>query len=180
MRTIRRAAAAALAGLALAQAHVHAQAQDDATSDTGKVQLSYDVAALKLDSHTWWPLSVQLAAGWRGSRYWGVEGFVVAPVIIDAPSSGATRDMTFDGAFGARVLGYVPVSDRWEAMLGVGMARTTRHPQGFPEQKDRLNDPLVAAGLMWRSSPHLSMGVSASYLTLSGTPVIGFRSEWKL
>lgn len=174
MNTIQKAAAVAvMAALALPMA---AHAADDA----GKFQLSYDVGAVTLSTGKWYPLSIQLAAGWRASRYWAVEAVALEPVLIEATNNhGTAGEYEFRHAEGARVLGYLPVSDTFEWMAGAGAMWTTQQELGGASGMPRKVEPGLFLSAMWRRSAHLSMGVSTSYFTNTGTSTLAFRSEWK-
>jgi len=164
------AAAFVLAAATTTPAH----AEDDA----GRFQLSYDIGTMKLDSRTWWPLAVQLNAGWRGSRYWAVEAFALAPFVIEANDYGHPGIYQFDDAVGLRAVGYVPMNDAFEWMGAVGIANTKRHEEAPGSARQSLTDPVLTVGAMWNRSRHLSLGLTGSYFTKSATPSIGFRSEW--
>jgi len=148
-----------------------------ADDDVGAIQMAYEPSIIRLGNQGWYPLVVQLAAGWRGSRYWAVEAFASPTLTIE--TAGKPGPDYFSSVVGLRGVGYLPVSDRWELMAKVGVASTTlNHSDAVGHVT--ITDPVVGGGLMWHGGPHLSVGANATWLTKSHTPMVGARLEWRL
>jgi hypothetical protein len=121
--------------------------------------------------------ALQLTFGYEFNRYFAVEALASFNAFFERDGAGSNPNgrYEFNSALGARVLGTLPLSDRWSLVGGLGVVQVNEQFDLAVRGSDRYRTaPVVSAALMYRVNRRFGVGVEASTFNSQN---IGLRGE---